>query len=62
MREWIAAVGSGESPEDLVLLLRAESLLRRLPAGGEISITHDTSREGSRGWRLQAHPHETGQA
>lgn len=49
VHEWISAIRRGESPERLVLLLRAESLLHRLPTGGEISITHDTSREVSGG-------------
>jgi transcriptional regulator with XRE-family HTH domain len=44
VREWIAAIRSGNSPERLALLLRAESLLNRLPTGGEISITHDSTR------------------
>jgi transcriptional regulator with XRE-family HTH domain len=44
VKEWIKAIKRGASPERLVLLLRAESFLNRLPTGGEISITHDTHR------------------
>jgi hypothetical protein len=44
VKEWITAIRSGNSPERLALLLRAESLLNRLPTGGEISITHDSTR------------------
>jgi len=44
VQEWIGAVKRGESAEELVLFLRAESLLHRLDPGGEIRITHDTRR------------------
>jgi transcriptional regulator with XRE-family HTH domain len=44
IQEWIAAIKRGESAEELVLFLRAESLLNRLDPGGEIRITHDTRR------------------